>query len=71
MNDEKLKLYPKNNEGNEIFENAILITGNSVGNQILEENVTLYAEGSKKASRNQEIKVPSPTQTKTTNTKNK
>lgn len=34
-------------------------------------NIKKLQEGSKKTSRNQEIKVPSPTQTKTTNTKNK
>ena len=34
-------------------------------------NIKNIQDGSKKISRNQEIKVPSPTQTKTTNTKNK
>lgn len=58
MNDKKIKLYPENNEDNEIFENAILIIGSSVNNQIPKENVTLYAEGCKKNKRGKEIKVP-------------
>lgn len=58
MNDKKLKFYAGNNEDNEILENATFYTGSSVDNQIPKENVTLYAEGSKKNKRGKEIKVP-------------
>lgn len=58
MNNKNLKLYTGNIEDNEVLEKAILYNGSSVYRQIPEENITLYAEGSKKNKRGKEIKVP-------------